>query len=108
MLKKRSIVSCIILSLVTCGLYSIFWWININNEFAEKNNENINGGMTIFLTIMTCGIYGLIWNYKMGDNIAQSGGKNEGPLYLILFLLGFGIVSLALMQCQENDLCNIK
>lgn len=103
---KRSIASCIILSFVTCGIYSIFWWINLNNDFAIKNNENANGVMVVFLSFITCGIYSLIWFYQMGKNIEKAGGKNEGFLYLILTILGFGLVSLALIQNQENELCN--
>lgn len=106
MLVKRSIASCIILSLVTCGIYTIFWWINIQNEFATKNNDNANGGMVVFLSIITCGIYSLIWFYQMGKNVERAGGRNEGVLYLILTLLGLGLISLALIQSQENELCN--
>ena len=106
MLTKRSIASCIILSLVTCGIYSIFWWINLHNDFAKANNENANGGMVVLLSIVTCGIYALVWTYQMGKNIEKAGGKNEGVLYLILTLFGLGIIAFALMQSQENDLCD--
>lgn len=105
MLTKRSIVSCIILTLITCGLYSIYWWICLNNDFAKENNESANGLMVVILTIITCGIYGLIWCYKMGKNIEKAGGKDDGVMYLVLFLLGFGVISFALMQAQENELC---
>ncbi len=106
MLVKRSIASCIILTLVTCGIYSIFWWINLHNDFAKENRKNANGGMVIFLTIITCGIYGAVWNYQMGREIELAGGRDEGVLYLVLFLFGLGFISFALMQNQENELCD--
>lgn len=105
MLVKRSVASCIILSLITCGIYSLFWWANLHNDFAKENNENANGLMVIVLSIITCGIYGAVWFYKMGNKIEKLGGKNEGVLYLILYLIGLGLVSFALMQTQENELC---
>lgn len=105
MLIKRSVASCIILTFITCGIYSLFWLVNLHNDFAKVNNENANGGMVILLTIITCGIYGLVWTYQMGRNIEKAGGKNDGVLYLVLTLFGLGIVAFALMQNQENELC---
>lgn len=75
------------------------------NEFAVQNGKNPNGWMVILLSIITCGIYYLVWIYKMGDEIEQAGGKNEGIVYILLALFGMGIVSMALIQYQENELC---
>lgn len=108
MLKKRGIGMCIILSLITFGFYSLFWLVGLANEFAAKNNKPTEGGKVILLTLITFGIYFIIWNYKMGNTIEQAGGKNEGSIYLILSIFGLSIISLALMQAQENKICDIK
>lgn len=108
MLKKRSIGMCIVLSVITLGIYSLFWMVGLANDFASKNNEPAQGGKLILLTIITFGIYFLIWNYKMGDSIEKSGGTNEGTIYLVLSIFSLSIVSLALMQIQENKLCELK
>lgn len=108
MLIKRSIASIIIFTILTCGIYSVFLMVNINDEFATKNNENVNGWMVILLSILTCGIYSVIWFYQMGNKIEKAGGKNEGVLYLVLTLFGLGLVSLCLMQVQENELCDLE
>lgn len=106
MLIKRSIASIIVFSIITCGIYPMFLIVNLNNEFAIQNNENVNGWMVIFLSIITCGIYGVIWFYKMGSVIEKSGGKNEETIYLVLSLFGLGLVALCLMQIQENNICD--
>lgn len=108
MLLNRSIAWCIILSFLTCGIYPLFWMVGMNNEFARQNDEIPNGVMMIFLCFITCGIYYFIWNYKMGFEIEKAGGNNDGILYLILALFGLGLISLALMQVQENHLCTLK
>lgn len=105
MLVNRSLATCIILSIITCGIYSFFWIANIHNEFARVNNEDENGWLVVVLSIVTCGIYGLVWFYKMGSKLEKLGGKNDAVLYIILAILGLGIVSLALIQVQENELC---
>ncbi len=107
---KRDIAICIILSIVTCGIYSLYWLACINDEInaiAGKQNET-SGVMVILLSIITCGIYLLYWYYKVGaacDDIAVSRGeapKNQGILYILLAIFGFSIINNAFIQDNIN------
>lgn len=107
---QRSIVVCILLSIVTCGIYGIYWMIKLNDELnasAGKPNAT-SGGMVFLFTLITCGIYGYFWYYKMGENvdaIKTSKGlvsSNTGIIYLVLGLFGLGIVNYCLMQDTLN------
>lgn len=66
--------------------------------------------MAFVLTLITCGIYGFYWAYQMGRKIYDYSVKNNmalsdnSVLYIILQLLGLGIVNYCLMQ---NDLNTI-
>ncbi|MBQ2281595.1 MAG: DUF4234 domain-containing protein [Kiritimatiellae bacterium] len=62
--------------------------------------------MALLFTIITSGIYGIYWFYKLGQKIdtAVGDGGNRSVLYLILGLLGLGIVSYALAQSELNKL----
>ena len=98
----RSVAVCIILTIVTCGIYGIYWMYKLNNEINElaQDPTATSGGLVILFTILTCGIFGLYWAYKMGqkcDDIRQMNG-NSGILFLILSIFGLGIVAYALMQ----------
>jgi len=107
---QRSIVVCILLSIVTCGIYGIYWMIKLNDELnASAGKPNATSGGTVFLfTLITCGIYGYFWYYKMGENvdaIKTSKGlvsSNTGIIYLVLGLFGLGIVNYCLMQDTLN------
>lgn len=62
----------------------------------------------IILSIVTCGIYGIYWMYKAGEKVSlikarrgQPAG-NDAILYLILQLLGFGIINYCLIQNEIN------
>ena len=108
LVAKREIVLAIILSLITCGIYSLYWFIVMTDEVNKVSNDNrTSGGLALLYTILTCGIYGIYWHYKMGKQIYLSGqtyGKDisdNSVVYLLLGLFGFGIVSYALIQ---NDL----
>ena len=102
----RSIALCIILTLITFGIYGLVWMSRLNNDVNELAQDPIapGGGMVVFLSIVTLGIYGLFWLYKMGqkcDEIRQI-NASSGILFLLLGLFGLGIVSYALIQDAIN------
>lgn len=102
----RSIAVCIILTIITFGIYGLVWMSRLNNDVNELAQDPIapGGGMVVFLTIITLGIYGLFWLYKMGqkcDEIRQI-NASSGILYLILGIFGLAIVSYALIQDSIN------
>ena len=102
----RSIALCIVLTIITFGIYGLVWMAKLNNDVNELAEDPIapGGGMVVFLTIITLGIYGLFWLYKMGqkcDYIRQV-NASSGILYLILGCIGLSIVSWALIQDSIN------
>ena len=105
-IKERSIVKAIILSLVTCGIYSIFWFISLTNEMnkASGKEADTNGGVAFLLNLVTCGIYGIYWAYKMGEkrDIVANEKASSNIVYLVLALFGFGIVVYGLTQDALN------
>ena len=105
-ITPRSIPVCVILSIITCGIYGIYWMIKLNDEINLLAGEPgaTSGGMVFLFSIITCGIYGLYWQYKMGekcDRIKRTSGSS-GILYLILAIVGFGIIGYCLMQDTIN------
>ncbi len=110
---QRNIAVAIILSIVTCGIYGIYWLIKIVDELNEAAGEPTatSGGVVFLLSIVTCGIYLLYWFYKAGErlNAAKSTrglpiDSNAGIVYLILGLVGFSIISYALIQSELNKI----
>lgn len=113
MIQKRSIATCIILTIITCGIYGLYWFVVLaddTNRLLEDPQNQTSGGTALLLSIITCNIYGLYWMYKQGekiDRIKTARGmysSNSGILYLILSLVGFSIISYALMQDELNKL----
>ncbi len=112
MIQQRNIAVCIILSIVTCGIYGIYWFIVLSNDTNTVSNaENAtSGGVAFVLSLITCNIYGLYWAYKQGEKIDKAKidrgipSSNSGVIYLILCFVGLGIVAEALMQNELNSL----
>ena len=109
--QKRDIVVAIILSLVTCGIYGIYWFICLTNDSNKASGDyKTSGGMAFLLTLVTCGIYGWYWYYQMGKKMVQAGANNgvaiedNSVLYLILGIFGLGIVDYCLIQSDLNKI----
>ncbi len=113
-MNKRNIALCIVLSIVTCGIYGIYWMIVLANETNVASGhaqDGTSGGIVFLLTLVTCGIYGIYWAYKQGEKINEAkamrnmpSDSNAGVLYLILEIFGLGIIAYALMQNELNKM----
>ena len=96
-MKKFGWILTIILSYVTCGLYTLYMWhvmVKKNNAIAEKNGEKKVTGPIIALLLgcITFGIYTIIWLYKVQAQqvaIAKATGAKIAPSdnAFVLFLL---------------------
>ena len=108
-IAPRNIAVCIILSIVTCGIYNLYWVYKINEELKQMSGtDGTDGGMVILLDIVTCGIYAWYWMYKMGEKVDIIKGDpngNSNVLYLVLSICGLGIISIAFMQDNINNHC---
>lgn len=112
--QKRDIVTTILLSIITCGIYAIVWFYMITEDCGKASGDKrINPGSSILFTLLTCGIYMHYWNYQMGKRIALAQEKrnlrvnDKSDIYLILSIFGFGIISEILIQSELNNLAEI-
>ena len=111
-IQPRNIVTAVIFSILTCGIYTIYWFIVLTDDLNRltKEDNDMSGGLSFLLTLVTCGIYGFFWSYKMGqkvDKLNNNSSGYSGIVYIILMLCGLDIVSYALMQdCINKTLEN--
>lgn len=108
-IPNRNLALCVILSIVTCGIYGIYWMIMLNDEVNQVSEDYkaFSGGMVFLLSLVTCGIYQVYWSYKMGekiDIIDDTSNGNSNILYLILSIFGLDIVNFCFMQDALNGL----
>ena len=111
MLRERNIATCVLLTIFTCGIYGIVWFIQLTDDVQFASGDREMSGLTAFLlSIITCQIYGFYWSYKMGKSLQVAKQNRDLPaddnsvLYLILHIFGFGLVNYCLMQNELNNL----
>ena len=106
-IKERNIVSCILLSLITCGLYGIYWAIMLAKEGVSVKDPEDSGLLEILLMLFLPFVGLFLVEKKLSEGCASRGiaHSDNSILYLILGLLGLGIVGFCMLQ---NDLNHIK
>ena len=107
--NKRSIGVCILLSIITFGIYGIYWlYLLVKNTYSiQKNTTSCTGEM---LCLIFLPFYSLYWWYTRGEKVKQEFSQHNyastgnGIVYLILAIFGLSIVSMAIMQSDFNSL----
>lgn len=107
-IQKRDLAIAIILTIVTCGIYGIYWFVVLTDETNHITNqtEATSGGLAFLFSIITCGIYYFYWSYKMGEKVDMIKGTPNGSssiLFLILSIFGLGFVNYIIAQDAINN-----
>lgn len=110
---EHGVAAGIVLSLITCGLYNIYWNYR---QFQSMNlllgHEEFNFALWLVLSILTCGIFHIYYEYKMGSALQswmrENGwdvSPNLGIMGLALSCFGLTVVADAVYQHELNRLC---
>jgi len=102
----------IVLSILTCGLYNIYWNAK---QFRAMNallgREEYKFWFWLLLSILTCGVFHVYYEYKMGSDLQEylkTRGLQVSPnlaiIGLVLSCLGLTVVSDAIYQHELNRL----
>ncbi|MBC8060495.1 MAG: DUF4234 domain-containing protein [Clostridiaceae bacterium] len=113
--RERSVVLVILFSLITCGIYFLYWMYATTEDVNAYLGDNDTSGVLVLLFgIITCGIYVLYWYYKMGKRISYCQEKasvrvsDDSIVLLLLSVFGFSIISAAIIQSNLNNIWNVN
>ncbi|MGF7046771.1 amino acid transporter [Paenibacillus sp. DS2015] len=111
MTNQRDIALAIIFTVLTCGIYGIYWFIVLTNDVGDLSGDSsFTGGKHFLLTLVTCGIWSFIWAYQIGQKLTEVQRRrgalvsDNSVLYVILTIFGLSIVTYALVQSDVNKL----
>ncbi len=102
----------IILSLVTCGIYNIYWnYRQFQTMNALLGREEYKFLMWLVLSLVTCGLFHIYYEYKMGSDLyayLKEQGRDPNPnlpvIGLVLACFGLTIITDAVYQHELNKL----
>ena len=105
-MTKRDVFLVIFYTIITCGIYQIYWMYVTTEELNKKDQGEPlqNYIVALLLSIVTCGIYGIYWLYKFYRKVDVVTNENNYLLNLLLSLFCSGIVGMAIAQNSFNKL----
>ena len=109
-IEKRDVVKCVILSIVTCGIYGIIWAVKLARDAVNVKDENDPATIETVLMILFPFVGFYLCEKKFSEGCAAKGiaHSDNSILYLVLGLVGLGIVDFCLMQSELNKLVDIS
>jgi hypothetical protein len=107
--EDKNIALCIVFSIITCGIYYIYWFYTISRRIQLLNNEEPHCAAEVALYFLIP-FYNLYWMYTRARKMAEASANywhynrvsDDGIAYLLLTLFGFGIVAVAIIQNNFN------
>ncbi len=107
-ISSQSILVSILLTLLTCGLYSVLWQYSLmkNVRILQGGGGNCIGEMLLYYFVP---FYALYWWYSRGhivrrDSLDYGRRAASGSYLVLLWIFTLGIVPMAIMQHDFNKL----
>lgn len=121
MKTDRSLVAYILLSIITCGIYSYYFLYTMArdaNVICSADGKKTGGLLAfILLSWITCGLYAYYWYYSLGNRLAENAPRyglnfqENGTTVLLwclvgLLLCGLGPwIAMHILIKNMNSLC---
>lgn len=105
-MTKREIIQLILFSLLSCGIYLIYWYYVTAEELNMKDSEDplLNYVAAFLLGLVTCGIFLIYWQYKFYRKMEKVVQSDVFFISFILCILGLSLVSAAIAQDTMNKM----
>ncbi len=117
MKTNRSLISLILLSIITFGIYPLFFWhfyVKDVNVLCAGDGKNTKGiFLLILFSFLTLGIYGLVWTCGMQNRLRDNASRYNAGLisgggtvlcWSIFGALLFGIGPLVALYIQIKSI----
>jgi hypothetical protein len=109
---RLSIIKGVVFSLLTCGLYNIYWqYLQINTVNTLLGRQEFSFARWFVFSLLTCGLYHIYWEYIFGQGIDEVQAMHNTPvradnlplLSVILSLVGLSLIADAIQQREINN-----
>ena len=104
MVKERNLFLCILFSVITCGIYWLYWFVKMTDETNELSDFKTAGGLlALVFLVISGGTYFFYWNYMLGKKVGDfEGDSSSGIFHFVLSLCCLGMMSMILAQGALN------
>ena len=105
--KERSWIVVLLLSIITLGIYGLYWQYAMFKEMKDHSGNGLGGGLGLLLTFVTGGLVGLFVIPNEVGQLYSSAGQ-QAPVswktgFWVLIPFVGGLIWLAKTQNRVND-----
>ena len=104
---RRNVGSCIILTIMTCGIFGIIWLVKICKDLGRLHGDENPVGSEVLLFLLVP-FYSVYWGYDKGKQMYEDSKKRGGNLtdrkyiYLFMNIMCMQLFTLGFIQTQLN------
>ena len=110
MLTKRGVASVVLLTIITCGIYGVWWtWVTCNAMQNQGGKKDIPPILTLLMMLFYSGVGGALLALDADDNlnaIKAAHGMPQANNKVLWVVLGaiIPVVTVALVQHEINEM----
>lgn len=109
----------ILLSLITCGAYSVYWLYVTTRELRDGlDQQNLNPTVDVVLSIVTCGLWAIYAHFRNAGLLYRAlrrfepGARDQSVIVLILDVAALftgitWLIGLYVLQDEHNRLARL-
>ncbi len=80
-IPEQSVFTFFLLSILTCGIYAIFFWNKlgkyVNDLCVGDGKKTMKYGPALFLSIITFGLFGIYWKIQLASRLKLNAERYE-------------------------------
>ena len=109
-MKKRSIAAVVILTIITCGIYGVYWTYVVCDELQKKTGvSKIPPVLTTLLMLFVGSAGGALLGYDCNETVnaykaSRGAPTNDNSVLWIVVGVLLPVVTMALIQAEINNL----
>jgi hypothetical protein len=97
-MTKRSVISVLVLTIITFGIYGLVWFVKTKREMVQAGADIPTSWLLILPFI---NIYWM-WKWAGGVDLVTKGKSSQALSFVLVFVLG--LIGMAIVQSNFNDL----
>ncbi|MDY0059077.1 MAG: DUF4234 domain-containing protein [Myxococcota bacterium] len=102
MVKERNPILVILFTMITCGIYALYWYFATSKELNEKGALETSAGMMLLYMFIPILNFIAMWKYAKAIEALSKGEKGAGMLFVIALVFAPAFFYMAQSELNKH------
>jgi len=102
MVKERNPILVILFTMITCGIYALYWYYATSKELNEKGALETSAGMMLLYMFIPILNFVAMWKYAKAIEALSKGEKGAGMLFVIALVFAPAFFYMAQSELNKH------